>query len=168
MRCCAALAPPALPRTRRHRAVARRGASFDAWPPADAPSAASFAPFTASPEGAVAAMLSLAALRPGETLLDLGCGDGRVLSAALAWGAAAVTGWELDAALCDDARTALAHATRGTAQTARVVCGDCRDAGDDAAAADVITLFLLPEGLAALSPMVRTPDDGTAQPLCWC
>lgn len=101
-------------------------------------------------------MLALAALRPGETLLDLGCGDGRVLRAALAWGAGSVTGWELDSTLCDEARAALARDTRATAQTARVVCGDCRDAGGDVAAADVVTLFLLPEGLEALSPMVRT------------
>ena len=100
-------------------------------------------------------MLSLAALQPGEAVLDLGCGDGRVLRAALSWGAASVTGWELDAALCDSAREALGRATRGTAQAARVVCGDCRDAAADVAAADVLTLFLLPEGLDALTPMVR-------------
>jgi protein-L-isoaspartate O-methyltransferase len=148
---CPARPAPLRPR----RVVARRGASFDAWPPADARSALSFAPFTASPEGAVAAMLTLAALRPGETLLDLGCGDGRVLRAALAWGAGSVTGWELDSTLCDEARAALARDTQATAQTARVVCGDCRDAERDVAAADVVTLFLLPEGLEALSPMVR-------------
>ena len=107
----------------------------------------------------MAAMLSLAALQPGESVLDLGCGDGRVLHAALAWGAASVVGWELDAALCDTARDTLARATRSTAQTARVVCGDCRDAAADAAAADVVMLFLLPEGLDALTPMVRAHAD---------
>ena len=150
---CAALPPASRPPPRlRRRSVLRRGASFDAWSPADA---ASFAPFAASSEGAVAAMLSLAALRRGESLLDLGCGDGRVLLAALAWGARGVTGWELDAALCAAASEALERATRGTAQTARVRCGDCRDAAEDAAAADVVTLFLLPEGLDALTPVVR-------------
>ena len=107
-------------------------------------------------------MLSLAALQPGESVLDLGCGDGRVLHAALAGGAASVAGWERDAALCDAARDTLARATRGTAQTARVVCGDCRDAAADTAAADVVTLFLLPEGLDALTPMVRAHAEAHA------
>ena len=110
----------------------------------------------------MAAMLSLAALQPGESVLDLGCGDGRVLHAALAWGAASVAGWELDAALCDAARDTLARATRGTAQTAVVVCGDCRDAAADAAAADVVMLFVLPEGLDVLTPMVRAHAEAHA------
>jgi predicted RNA methylase len=133
-----------------------RGASFDVWIDDGADAAASLAPFAGTPEGTVACMLSLAALHPGETLLDLGAGDGRVMLAALAWGARHVTGWELDAEVCALAEAALAQRGGGAAQ-ARLVCGDCRDAGDDCSNADVVTLFLLPEGIAALTPMVRWP-----------
>ena len=37
------------------------------------------APFIASPQPIVDKMLDMAAVKPGETVLDLGCGDGRVL-----------------------------------------------------------------------------------------
>ena len=42
------------------------------------------APFVPSPEHAVDKMLEVASLKPGETLYDLGCGDGRILIAAAA------------------------------------------------------------------------------------
>jgi hypothetical protein len=145
------------------RGIAARSASFDAWTD-DGDASASLAPFAGTPEGTVACMLSLAALQPGETLLDLGAGDGRVMLAALAWGARHVTGWELDADVCAVAQAALAQRDAGAAH-ARLVCGDCRDAGGDCAAADVVTLFLLPEGIAALTPMVRQPGRGL---MCAC
>src|SRR5207302_5004295 len=54
--------------------------------------------------------LRLAGLRPGERLLDLGCGDGRVLlRAAEAYGAT-VIGVELDSGLAATARQRLAAA----------------------------------------------------------
>jgi protein-L-isoaspartate O-methyltransferase len=37
------------------------------------------APFIASPQPIVDRMLDLAAIKPGDTIYDLGCGDGRVL-----------------------------------------------------------------------------------------
>jgi SAM-dependent methyltransferase len=40
------------------------------------------APYVNSPEHAIDRMLQLASLKPGETLYDLGCGDGRILIAA--------------------------------------------------------------------------------------
>ena len=41
------------------------------------------APYVVAPEHAVDRMLSMAQLKPGETLYDLGCGDGRILIAAV-------------------------------------------------------------------------------------
>ena len=42
-------------------------------------------------------MLSLARLKPGETLVDLGCGDGRLLRQAVTdFGAGRAIGYELD------------------------------------------------------------------------
>ena len=56
----------------------------------------SLAPFVASPQIVVGAMLQLADLKKDEILFDLGCGDGRILlEAAQKYGANAV-GVELD------------------------------------------------------------------------
>lgn len=52
------------------------------------------APFVTTPAATVRSMLRLAALRPGETAIDLGCGDGRIVIAAAEAGALA-TGYEL-------------------------------------------------------------------------
>lgn len=56
----------------------------------------SLAPFVASPQIVVERMLKIAGLKEGETLYDLGCGDGRIIiTAATEFGANAV-GVELD------------------------------------------------------------------------
>jgi len=56
----------------------------------------SLAPFVASPQIVVERMLKIAELKEGETLYDLGCGDGRIIiTAATEFGANAV-GVELD------------------------------------------------------------------------
>ncbi len=41
------------------------------------------APYVASPVRVVDRMLELANIKPGETVYDLGCGDGRILIAAV-------------------------------------------------------------------------------------
>src|SRR5271170_3193742 len=41
------------------------------------------APYVSSPVHVVDRMLELAKIKPGETLYDLGCGDGRILIAAV-------------------------------------------------------------------------------------
>src|SRR5580658_10720616 len=41
------------------------------------------APYVSSPAKVVDRMLELANIRPGETVYDLGCGDGRILIAAV-------------------------------------------------------------------------------------
>jgi SAM-dependent methyltransferase len=51
-------------------------------------------PYIPTPLRRVRTMMALAALRPGEKVYDLGCGDGRVLRAAVRRGAIAV-GYEL-------------------------------------------------------------------------
>jgi len=56
----------------------------------------SLAPFVPTPDPVVRAMIQLTELKPGETLYDLGCGDGRIIiMAAQEFGAKAV-GVELD------------------------------------------------------------------------
>ena len=46
------------------------------------PYANKLAPYVSSPTRVVDRMLELANIKPGETLYDLGCGDGRILIAA--------------------------------------------------------------------------------------
>jgi SAM-dependent methyltransferase len=89
--------------------------------------------------------LRLAGLRPGERLLDLGCGDGRVLlRAAVAYGATAI-GVECDAGLAANARQRLA---------AVGVDGTVLEADFEVVPieADVVFAFLSPATLQRLRP----------------
>lgn len=77
------------------------------------------APYLPTLEPQIEAALELADLKPGQTLLELGCGDGRVLAAAARRGLNAV-GYELNPLLA-----ALAWArTRRYRGQVRVVWGD--------------------------------------------
>ena len=89
--------------------------------------------------------LRLAGLRPGERLVDLGCGDGRVLLRAAEDFGAAVTGVELDPDLAGIARDVLGAAgVDGT-----VVEADFESVPIDA---DVVFAFLSPATLQRLRP----------------
>jgi cyclopropane fatty-acyl-phospholipid synthase-like methyltransferase len=84
-------------------------------------------------------MLTLASVRPGELVYDLGSGDGRVLTmAARQFGARAI-GIEIDPLRCLWSRTVLL--LMGLAGKAQVVRGDLFD--QDLAPADVVTCYLL-------------------------
>ena len=91
--------------------------------------------------------LDIADLRPGEHLIDLGCGDGRVLLRAAAFRDARVTGVELDPALAAKARALLdEHGVAG----AVVVEGDFTTI--DLSDADVVFAYLSPATLQRLEP----------------
>lgn len=130
------------------------------------------APFVPTPPEVCRRLLQLGRLRPGERLVDLGCGDGRLLHAAVDdFGAAGATGYELNSALVRIAReTATAKGMGGgvsasgcsagcSAATARVVVheADARQAAADGSldTADLVTLFLSTQGNKALLPMLR-------------
>src|SRR5229473_2608779 len=61
------------------------------------------APFVTSPVRIVERMLELANLKPGETLYDLGCGDGRILIAAAEKYKAKAVGIEISPKLAAEA-----------------------------------------------------------------
>src|SRR2546426_506788 len=98
--------------------------------------------------------LSLAAVREGERLLDLGCGDGRVLLRAATVHGAAVAGGGLD--------PALAAAGPGPLAAPRV--GGARLGGGLATRAihaDVVFAYLSPATLQRLRPHLAASQAGT-------
>ena len=98
----------------------------------------SLAPFVPSPTNVVNKMLELAELKPGETLYDLGCGDGRVaIMAAQEFGARSV-GVEMRE---DLAKQALGRVSElGLDVRVKIVQGDMFKL--DLSQADVVTLYL--------------------------
>ncbi|MBI1898495.1 MAG: class I SAM-dependent methyltransferase [Acidobacteria bacterium] len=96
------------------------------------------APFVASPQVVVDKMLAAAGLKPGETMYDLGCGDGRVLITAAQKFKAKAVGVELSAALV--AATNQTVKRLNLQDQVKVIHGHLLEA--NLAPADVVTLYL--------------------------
>jgi hypothetical protein len=102
--------------------------------------------FLRTPVGLIEPLLRLADLQAGKLLVDLGCGDGRVLvEAARRLGARAV-GYETDPALVAAGRRRIADA--GLDGSVTIIEGDAKTA--DLAEADVVFAFLPPEAVDEL------------------
>lgn len=103
-----------------------------------------------TPPNVVGEMVGLAGPRPGETVYDLGCGDGRLVIAAVRRGARGVC-VDIDPQRIRESR-ANAQAA-GVAERIRFVEGDLftTDIGD----ADVVFLFLWPDLNLKLRPRLR-------------
>ena len=108
----------------------------------------SLAPFVPSPDQVVRAMIQLTELKPGETLYDLGCGDGRiVLMAAQEFGANAV-GVEMDDGryhTCLDKVRELKLENK-----VKIIHDDLLNV--DLSKADVVTLYLLTSANEKIKP----------------
>jgi len=99
----------------------------------------SLAPFVPSPQNVVTSMLQFAELKRGETLFDLGCGDGRIiLEAAQKFGAKAV-GVELDEGRYKGCVEKVKE--NHLENIVEVIRGNLLDV--DLKRADVVTLYLL-------------------------
>ncbi len=96
------------------------------------------APYVASPTRVMDRMLELANMKPGETLYDLGCGDGRILIAAVEKYKVKAVGVEISPRLVARAKAAIAKA--GVQDRARVIQGDVLNTDPDGA--DVVYLYL--------------------------
>ena len=96
------------------------------------------APYVASPVRVVDRMLELANIRPGETVYDLGCGDGRILIAAVEKYKAKAVGVEISPKVAAQARARIEKA--GISSQARVIDGDLLQT--DLTGADVVTIYL--------------------------
>jgi protein-L-isoaspartate O-methyltransferase len=109
------------------------------------------APYVSSPQPIVVKMLEIAGLKSGETLFDLGCGDGRIVAtAAKEFGAKAV-GVELSPALAKRAREAVE--SLGLQQQVKIIEGDMMAV--DLSGADVVALYLLTEANEQLRPKLE-------------
>src|SRR3979409_1206007 len=97
------------------------------------------APYVASPTRVVDRMLVLANIKPGETVFDLGSGDGRVLIAAVEKYKAKAVGVEISPSLVAMATANIQK--EGLADQARVIQGDVLTA--DLTGADVVFLYLV-------------------------
>jgi SAM-dependent methyltransferase len=108
----------------------------------------SLAPYVASPQQIVDRMLELADIKPGETLYDLGSGDGRVLVTAVQRYHAKAVGIEISDSLVKST-TEKIH-TLGLDNDARVIHGDLLQV--DLSPADVVTIYLATDSNEILRP----------------
>jgi cyclopropane fatty-acyl-phospholipid synthase-like methyltransferase len=109
------------------------------------------APFVASPQHVVDLMLEMAKIKPGETVYDLGCGDGRILVPVVERYKAKAVGVEISPKLAEQASARVKKA--GIADSARVIQGDVLDT--DLSSADVAIIYLSTELNASLRPRME-------------
>lgn len=120
-------------------------------PAQDSRYANKLAPYVASPVHVVDRMLEIARVRPGETLYDLGCGDGIILIEAAQKFQAKAVGVEISPRLVSKAEARIQRA--GLEQQARVIQGDLLDV--DLTGADVVTIYLGTEINGKLRPRLE-------------
>ncbi len=106
------------------------------------------APSVGSPENAVDKMLQAANLKPGETLYDLGCGDGRILLKAAKKYRVKAVGIEISSALAEKAAQDVRK--RGLESQVKIIHGDFMKM--NLSAANVVTLYLAPTANDTLRP----------------
>lgn len=111
----------------------------------------SLAPFVPSPQNIVERMLEAAKLKPGETVYDLGCGDGRILITAAQRFHAKAVGVELSPKLVSMARSQVEQ--KGLTHSIKIIQGNLLDV--DLSGADVVTLYLLTESNDKLRPRLE-------------
>lgn len=109
------------------------------------------APFVGSPARVVDRMLMIANVKPGETVFDLGSGDGRILIAAVKNYKAKAVGVEISPKLA--AMTNDLIRKEGIASEARVIEGDLLQT--DLTGADVVTIYLTTPLNAQLRPRLE-------------
>ena len=124
------------------------------------------APYVPSPQEVIDRMLEVAQARQGDTVIDVGCGDGRILITAVQKFKARAVGIEIDPKIAAQASDTILKL--GLQNKARVVRADVFDA--DLSQADVVTLYLTtsfneklrPKFEQSLKPGTRvvSPDYG--------
>ena len=126
-------------------------ATFPAFGQSPRPYTNKLAPYVASPARVVDLMLEMARIKPGETVYDLGSGDGRIVIAAAGKYKAKAVGVEISPKLVASATAEIERA--GLSTDARVVQGDVLQT--DFTGADVVTLYLETKLNAELRPRLE-------------
>jgi precorrin-6B methylase 2 len=108
------------------------------------------APVYPTPQTVVDQMLAIAQVRPGETVYDLGCGDGRIVIAAAQKYKAHAVGIEIRRDIYD--RTLRKVALLGLSDQVQIVHGNALRY--DLSPADVVTLYLLTSSNERLKPIL--------------
>jgi len=108
----------------------------------------SLAPYVVSPQAIVDRMLEMADLKPGETLYDLGSGDGRILMTAVQRFRAKAVGIEISDALVDSTNTRIIKF--GLQNEAKVIHADFLQV--DLSPADVVTMYLATDANEMVRP----------------
>ena len=109
-----------------------------------------------TPQEIVEVMLAQLQLIPGDTLYDLGCGDGRILITAVKRYGCKAVGIEIDPAVARYARQRVREAGCGRIT---IVTGDARKYNLTQATA--VTMYLMPPLMAELMPKLRTQRVAT-------
>jgi precorrin-6B methylase 2 len=104
-------------------------------------------PFVPTPQEVVDKMIELAGVKKGDTVYDLGSGDGRIVITAAKKGARAV-GFEIDPDLVKESRENIKKA--GVQQLAEIRQQDILMV--DVSSASVVTMYLLPDVNLKLKP----------------
>ena len=104
-------------------------------------------PFVPTPQEVVDKMIELAGVKKGDTVYDLGSGDGRIVITAAKKGAKAV-GFEIDGDLVKESRENVRKA--GVQNSAEIRQQDILTV--DLSAASVVTMYLLPDVNLKLKP----------------
>jgi SAM-dependent methyltransferase len=106
-------------------------------------------PYVPTPQAVVDKMLEMGRLRRGDTLYDLGCGDGRIVVTAARKGARGV-GIDLDPARIEEANQNAEQA--GVADRVEFRVGNIFES--DFSPASIVTLYLLPDINKKLRPQL--------------
>jgi precorrin-6B methylase 2 len=117
------------------------------------------APVFPSPETVVEQMLTMAQVKPGEMVYDLGCGDGRIVIAAAQKYKARAVGIEIRRDVFE--RTAARVASLGLGDQVKIVRGNALQY--DLSPADVVTLYLMTNGNERLKPILLKDLRPTAR-----
>ncbi len=106
-----------------------------------------------TPQLVIEDMISLMGLNSSDVVGDIGCGDGRILIAAVQKYGCRGVGVEIDAQQADRARMAVESA--GLSDRIQIITGDARAFNPQTYGITAITVYLFPELLKQLAPKLK-------------